>query len=161
MLSVTHRHNLSVMMPRPIPSYTGETQELRCSKIVRGRSGLADHLSISRASAIRVSSATDLAPNFRMTPPRCIFTVTSLIESSFAICLFMSPDATSFITCRLIPYRLGEEIDGAQLHSPYGISDDPVQIGSKTTEIRRRISAQISPKLANPKKQTDANSCSL
>jgi hypothetical protein len=56
------------------------------------------HLSMSRAPAIRASIATDLAPSFRVTLPRCIFTVTSLIDNSFATCLFISPDATSAIT---------------------------------------------------------------
>ena len=55
---------------------------------------------VSSASAIRTSIATDLAPNFRITLPRCILTVTSLIESALATCLFMRPDATSAITCR-------------------------------------------------------------
>ena len=55
---------------------------------------------ISSASAIRASIATDLAPSFRIALPRCILTVTSLIESSLATCLFMSPDVTSAITCR-------------------------------------------------------------
>jgi hypothetical protein len=36
---------------------------------------------------MRASIATDLAPNFRLTQRRCILTVTSLIESSFAIYL--------------------------------------------------------------------------
>ena len=40
----------------------------------------------------------DFVPNFRIKLPRCIFTVTSLIERSFATCLLMRSDATSVIT---------------------------------------------------------------
>jgi hypothetical protein len=53
-----------------------------CSDIAQSsRDGWRSHLWLSRASAIRASIATDFGPNFRMTLPRCIFTVTSLIDS--------------------------------------------------------------------------------
>jgi hypothetical protein len=47
-----------------------------------------------RRSAILTRSANDRARIFRMMLPRCIFTVTTLIPSSAAICLFRSPEVT-------------------------------------------------------------------
>ena len=47
-----------------------------------------------KRSAIRTRSANDRARIFRMMLPRCIFTVTTLILSSAAICLFRSPEVT-------------------------------------------------------------------
>jgi hypothetical protein len=48
-----------------------------------------------KRSAILTRSAKERACIFRMMLPRCIFTVTSLISSSAAICLFKSPAVTS------------------------------------------------------------------
>lgn len=50
------------------------------------------------ASAILTSSGSDSARILRITRPRWIFTVTSLIPSSPAICLFKRPLTTSCIT---------------------------------------------------------------
>ncbi len=51
-------------------------------------------------SAIFTRSASERAPIFRMTWPRWILTVISLIPSSPAICLFIRPAATRLITSR-------------------------------------------------------------
>ena len=105
---------------------------------------------------MRASVATDLVRIFRMTLPRCIFTVTSLIERSLATCL-LEPgrheshhlpftgrqEGISFpqqsnlralpasvlvysnrrgngVNQILIPYRFGEEVDRASLHTFHG-----------------------------------------
>src|SRR5262249_38726379 len=50
------------------------------------------------ASAMRTSSASDLAPIFRITLPRWTLTVISLTPISPAICLFSKPAVTSPMT---------------------------------------------------------------
>jgi hypothetical protein len=57
-------------------------------------------LSSFNLSVIRTRSASEFACILRMTLPRWIFTVTSLVPSSDATCLFSMPDATKYITSR-------------------------------------------------------------
>lgn len=82
MLSAPHGRNLSVVMDQPIPWYASSRLAAAGSAMAATRGVMRlPHVWMSRASAIRASIATDFAPSFRMTLPRCIFTVTSLIDN--------------------------------------------------------------------------------
>jgi hypothetical protein len=55
---------------------------------------------MSNFSAILTSAATDSARILRITCPRCILTVISLVPSSPAICLLNKPETTRCMTSR-------------------------------------------------------------
>jgi hypothetical protein len=79
-----------------LPSSLASRQPNTHASLGRG-CGLASY---SDLSAIRISWTRDWAFILRIACPRCILTVTSLLPSSPAICLFSKPDTTSFITSR-------------------------------------------------------------
>jgi hypothetical protein len=61
-------------------------------------SGVSDGLRV--LASIFTRSATEPADIFRITLPRCDFTVITLMLSSAAICLFSSPATTKAMTSR-------------------------------------------------------------